>query len=338
MDAYDAKSGKQAWRFWTIPGPGEPGHETWAGESWKTGGGPTWVTGAYDAELRLVYWGVGNPSPDWNGDARKGDNLYACSFVALDGETGKLRWHFQFTPHDTHDWDAAHVPILFDAEIQGRDRKLIASANRNAFYYARRARESIAAAVQTDVGEGLDAKGGDPGGDSDPSERHARLANERGDGMVQSFESTNRAVLRRCSRDDSAFFKRKRTQTGTFFPGGERTSCRRTCVGEIRALDAKTEKQVEFRAVFAAVGGSTLDRRTGFLDRMKGILCPRCADRNALWDFSNRRRDHGESHFVHGGWQTAGRDQRGPCAVRFRIVSAKISAKAQRRLRPSEIS
>lgn len=135
VDAYDARTGKQAWRFYTIPGPGEPGHETWSGDDWKTGGGPTWVTGAYDPELKLVYWGVGNPSPDWNGDVRPGENLYTCSFVALEADTGKLRWHFQFTPHDTHDWDATHVPILFDAVVSGQKRKLISIANRNAFYY-----------------------------------------------------------------------------------------------------------------------------------------------------------------------------------------------------------
>ena len=135
IDSYEAKSGKRAWRFWTIPAPGEPGHETWSGDAWKTGGGATWVTGAYDPELKLVYWGVGNPGPDWNGDARSGDNLYTCSIVALEPGTGKLRWYFQFSPHDTHDWDATHVPMLFDAEIGGAKRQLLAVANRNAFYY-----------------------------------------------------------------------------------------------------------------------------------------------------------------------------------------------------------
>jgi alcohol dehydrogenase (cytochrome c) len=135
IDAYDAQTGKQAWRFWTIPSPGEPGHDTWAKDSWKTGGAPTWVTGSYDPELNLVYWGVGNPGPDLNGDVRHGDNLYSCSLVALDANSGKLRWYFQFTPHDTHDWDATHVPVLFDAEVHGSKRKLIAVANRNAFYY-----------------------------------------------------------------------------------------------------------------------------------------------------------------------------------------------------------
>ena len=135
IDAYDAQTGNRAWRFWTIPSPGEPGHDTWAGDSWKTGGAPTWVTGAYDPQLKLVYWGVGNPAPDWNGDARQGDNLYSCSLVALDADTGKLRWYFQFTPHDTHDWDSAHVPVLFDSTVNGVKRKLVAVANRNAFYY-----------------------------------------------------------------------------------------------------------------------------------------------------------------------------------------------------------
>ena len=135
IDAYDAASGRRAWRFYTVPGPGEPGHETWSGDSWRTGGGATWVTGAYDPELNVVYWGVGNPAPDWNGDVRPGDNLYTCSIVALDAATGTLRWHHQFTPHDTHDWDANQVPILVDTTIEGRARKLLVNANRNGFSY-----------------------------------------------------------------------------------------------------------------------------------------------------------------------------------------------------------
>lgn len=135
IDAYDAKSGKRLWRFWTIPAPGEPGHETWAGDSWKTGGGPTWLTGSYDPELNLLYWGTGNPGPDWNGTKRGGDNLYTCSLVALNADTGKLKWHFQFTPHDDHDWDATEIPVLLNTTVRGRKRKVVAMANRNAFYY-----------------------------------------------------------------------------------------------------------------------------------------------------------------------------------------------------------
>jgi alcohol dehydrogenase (cytochrome c) len=135
LDAYDAESGKRVWRFWTVPGPGEPGHGTWAGESWRTGGAPTWVTGSYDPQLNLVYWGTGNPGPNYNGDGRQGDNLYANSLLAIEADTGKLKWHFQFTPHDVHDWDSNHVPVLADTTIHGSQRKIVAMANRNSFYY-----------------------------------------------------------------------------------------------------------------------------------------------------------------------------------------------------------
>lgn len=135
VDAYDAKSGQRLWRFWTVPGPGEPGHDTWGGDSWKTGSAATWVTGSYDPVSNLLYWGTGNPGPDYNGKGRRGDNLYSASLLVLDGATGRLKWYFQFTPHDTHDWDANHVPILIDADFQGKARKLVAVANRNGFFY-----------------------------------------------------------------------------------------------------------------------------------------------------------------------------------------------------------
>ena len=135
LDAYDAATGKRRWRFWTIPEPGQPRSETWSGNAWKTGGGSTWVTGSYDAGQNLIIWGGGNPSPDWNGDSRPGDNLYTDSALALDADTGKLKWHYQFVPHDVHDWDAVQVPVLVDAEYQGRPRKLVYWAHRNAFYY-----------------------------------------------------------------------------------------------------------------------------------------------------------------------------------------------------------
>jgi alcohol dehydrogenase (cytochrome c) len=135
IDAYEAQTGKRAWRFYTIPGPGEPGHETWAGDSWKTGGAGVWVTGAYDPEQNLVFFGTGNPGPDYHSESRKGDNLYSASLVALDADTGKLRWHYQFTPHDVHDWDATEVPILADIPIAGQPRKVVMFANRNGFYY-----------------------------------------------------------------------------------------------------------------------------------------------------------------------------------------------------------
>jgi alcohol dehydrogenase (cytochrome c) len=133
--AYDPATGKQIWKFNTVPLPGEPGHDTWAGDSWKTGGGSIWTTGTYDPVLNVTYWGVGNPGPDWNGDSRMGDNLYTSSVVALDADTGKLKWHFQFTPHDEFDFDATQVPVLVDMAWQGTPRKLLMFANRNGFFY-----------------------------------------------------------------------------------------------------------------------------------------------------------------------------------------------------------
>jgi alcohol dehydrogenase (cytochrome c) len=135
IDAFDANTGKKAWRFWTVPGPGEKGSETWEGDSWQRGGGSTWVTGTYDASLDLVYWGTGNPGPDLYGKDREGDNLYTDAVVALDPDNGELKWHYQFTPHDTHDWDATQVPVLADITVNGAPRKIMMFANRNGFYY-----------------------------------------------------------------------------------------------------------------------------------------------------------------------------------------------------------
>jgi alcohol dehydrogenase (cytochrome c) len=135
IDSYNAESGELEWRADMIPGPDHPDNQTWAGDSWRTGGAATWITGAYDPDLDLVYWGTGNPGPDWNGDVRMGDNLYSDSAMALNHETGGLEWYFQFTPHDVHDWDAIQVPILADLEMDGEMRKVMMWANRNAFFY-----------------------------------------------------------------------------------------------------------------------------------------------------------------------------------------------------------
>jgi alcohol dehydrogenase (cytochrome c) len=132
--AYDARTGKEAWRFNTVPLPGEPGHDTW-GAGWKTGGASIWLTGSYDPETNLTYWGVGNPGPDYNAESRPGDNLYSCSVVALDADTGKLKWHYQFTPADEFDWDAVQIPVLADISWRGQPRKAMLWANRNGFFY-----------------------------------------------------------------------------------------------------------------------------------------------------------------------------------------------------------
>ncbi len=144
--AYDAKTGKERWRFNTVPGPGEPGHETWEQcppnpttycdpQAWTHGGGSIWVTGSYDPELNLTYWGVGNPSPDYSGDQRPGDNLYTNTVVALDVDTGQLKWHYQFTPHDVYDFDAVQIPVLADITFRGAPMKALLWANRNGIYY-----------------------------------------------------------------------------------------------------------------------------------------------------------------------------------------------------------
>jgi alcohol dehydrogenase (cytochrome c) len=135
IDAYEAATGRRLWRFYTIPGPGEPGHESWSGDSWQVGGTPAWMTGSYDPELGLLYWPTGNPAPSNSGAGRHGDNLYSNSMLALEVETGRLRWHYQFTPFDLHDWDATQIPVLLDAPIDGRPRRLLVQANRNGFYY-----------------------------------------------------------------------------------------------------------------------------------------------------------------------------------------------------------
>ena len=134
--AYDAETGEEAWKFYTIPGPGEPGHETWEGDDWMHGGAPAWLTGSYDPDLNLTYWGIGNPGPDWNPSQRPGDNLYSDSVVALNADTGELDWYFQFTPNDPYDYDSVQIPVLIDApDGVGGTLKLMLWGNRNGFFY-----------------------------------------------------------------------------------------------------------------------------------------------------------------------------------------------------------
>jgi alcohol dehydrogenase (cytochrome c) len=135
VSAIDAETGKLAWRFWTIPGPGEPGSDSWPGDMYLHGCGTTWMPGTYDPELNTIYWGTSNPCPDFDGDPRPGDDLYTDSLIALDPDTGKLKWHFQFTPHDLFDYDAVETPVLIDTTYKGQARKLLVEANRNGFLY-----------------------------------------------------------------------------------------------------------------------------------------------------------------------------------------------------------
>jgi alcohol dehydrogenase (cytochrome c) len=164
VDAFDAATGRKLWRTYTTPQADDPNRKSWIPESAAdTGGAPTWMTGTYDSETRTVFWTTGNPGPDYDGSVRGGDNLYSCSVVALDEATGRMKWWFQFTPHDVHDWDGNQTPVLIDGVIKGRKRKLLVTAQRNAFYYVldRETGEFITGqtfAKQT-WAKGLDAKG-----------------------------------------------------------------------------------------------------------------------------------------------------------------------------------
>jgi len=298
IDAYDAKTGARAWRFYTIPGPGEVGHDSWSGESWKTGSGATWVTGSYDPESNLVYWGVGNPGPDWNPDSRLGDNLYTCSLLALAADTGKLKWHFQFTPHDSHDWDSTHVPLLFESEARGVRRKLVAVANRNAFYYVldRTTGEFIAGqpyAKQT-WARGLDDRGRPmllP--NIEPSEKGTLLWPNLNGATVwasPAYSPLTGFVYVAAREIGAIYYKREAEyKPGTFFAGGgEAHQPGMTDSGAIRALNAATgERRWEFpmhsapwAGVLATAGGlvfSGADEGNFFaLDAATG---------KPLWDF-----------------------------------------------------
>ena len=133
--AFDAETGEQAWKTYTIPGPGEPGHDSWEGDDWEHGGASVWITGSFDPELNLTYWGVGNPGPDWNAGQRPGDNLFSDSVIALDANTGELEWYFQFTPNDGYDYDSVQVPVLADMVWRGEPKKVMMWANRNGYFY-----------------------------------------------------------------------------------------------------------------------------------------------------------------------------------------------------------
>ena len=133
--AFDAETGEQAWKTYTIPGPGELGHDSWEGDDWEHGGASVWVTGSFDPELNLTYWGVGNPGPDWNAGQRPGDNLFSDSVIALDADTGELKWYFQFTPNDGYDYDAVQVPVLADMVWRNEPKKVMMWANRNGYFY-----------------------------------------------------------------------------------------------------------------------------------------------------------------------------------------------------------
>lgn len=256
IDAYDAKSGKRAWRFYTIPAPGEPGHDTWKGDSWKIGGVGVWVTGAYDPDLNLVYYGTGNPGPDYHSESREGDNLYGASLVALDADTGALRWHYQFTPHDLHDWDATQVPVLADLTIAGQPRKVLMLANRNGFFYTLdRATGQVIVAkpfVTTNWANGVASNGR-------PNTLPGHVPDEKGERTCPDITGGTNFWPPSYDPATRLFFVNAREACGTFFawkpeytPGerytGGATQTPKNTFGALRAIDPATgERKWEFR-------------------------------------------------------------------------------------------
>jgi alcohol dehydrogenase (cytochrome c) len=305
LDAYDAKTGKRAWRFYTIPGPGEPGNETWSGDSWKTGGAPTWVTGAYDPESNLVYWGTGNPSPDMIGDDRQGDNLYSDSLLALDADTGKLKWHFQFTPHDVLDMDANQVPVLLDANFHGRPRKLVLFANRNGFYYIldRLAGEFLVGKqfARQNWASGLDERGRPIFNPAAVPSPEGALVYPDDDGTANWFSPSfdpQTGLFYQNVREKGAIQKRTHAsyEPGHLFMGANRLPIPgEEPWGALRALDWQTgEKRWEFRVhtppwcgVLSTAGGlvfsGTMEGDFFALDAATGKLLWRIQTGGAIW-------------------------------------------------------
>ena len=268
--------------------PGEPGNDTWAGDSWKTGGASVWVTGAYDAEQNLLLYGIGNPGPDYHSDSRKGDNLYSNSLVALDADTGKLKWHYQFTPHDVHDWDATEVPILADLPIGGQTRKVVMFANRNGFYYTldRTNGKLIVAKpfVMTTWAKEIGADGRPvllPGHAPDEKgevtcpgsrRRHQLLAAE--------FRSVDAHVLRQRARSLHDLLSRgsPNTSRASDLPAAPGSACPRRespACGALRAIDPATgERKWEFKFLSPST--------SGMLTTASGLLFSGDADGNLL--------------------------------------------------------
>src|SRR5579859_41085 len=248
--AYDAETGQQQWKFNTIPGPGEFGHDTWKNDAWQSGGGSTWVTGSYDPALDLVYWGVGNPAPAFNGDVRPGDNLFTDSLVALHANSGKLAWYFQFTPHDEHDWDATQTPILADLTIKGVLRRVLCVPDRNGFYYVldRATGEFLVGMpfVEENWANGLDSSGRPILTSHSELTPSGRLTKPGSGGGINwqnaAFDEKSGLVFVPATEGASIFTKSPNPRRGNlgFYPGSSGTAGEYELVSVVRALDAPT--------------------------------------------------------------------------------------------------
>jgi alcohol dehydrogenase (cytochrome c) len=249
LAAYDAETGRQQWKFNTIPGPGEFGHDTWKSDAWQTGGGATWVTGSYDPSLDLLYWGVGNPTPGMLGEVRPGDNLFTDSMIALHASSGKLAWYFQFTPHDVHDWDATETPVLADILIKGVLRHVLCVATKNGFYYVldRITGEFLVGVpfVEQNWATGLDSAGRpilSSGAEFKPSGQSTRPGAGGGTNWQNAaFDRKSGLIFIPATEGAAVFTKSRNTRRGDFgFYSGSAGAWTETPDPVVRALDVAT--------------------------------------------------------------------------------------------------
>ena len=249
LAAYDAETGRQQWKFNTIPGPGEFGHDTWKSDAWQTGGGATWVTGSYDPSLDLLYWGVGNPTPGMLGEVRPGDNLFTDSMIALHASSGKLAWYFQFTPHDVHDWDATETPVLADILIKGVLRHVLCVATKNGFYYVldRITGEFLLGVpfVEQNWAKGLDSAGRpilSSGAEFKPSGQSTRPGAGGGTNWQNAaFDRKSGLIFIPATEGAAVFTKSRNTRRGDFgFYSGSAGAWTETPDPVVRALDVAT--------------------------------------------------------------------------------------------------
>jgi len=275
LDAFDADTGKKVWRFWTVPLPGEAGGDSWLKDSAQHGGGPTWVTGSYDPDLNLLYWGTGNPSPLYFGNVRAGDNLYTNCLLAIDPDTGRLVWYYQFTPHDTHDWDSNHVPVLADIQFGGAQRKVVMVANRNGFFYVLD-RTNGRFLLGKEFVHQTWAKG--IGADGRPVQLPNSEPSAQGTLTCPDFFGATNYMSPSFSPSLGLFFVTARETCGTFFNReqefveGQRYEAgfmRRTGIdpgyGALRALDPVTgERRWEFKTARPSLAG-TLSTQSGLV-------------------------------------------------------------------------
>ena len=308
IDAYDPTSGDRIWRFYTVPSPGEFGSETWPDdpEVMARGGGATWMTGSFDPELNLIYWGTGNPNPDYYGEKREGDNLFTNSILAIEADTGTLRWHYQFTPHDLHDWDSNHVPVLADLVLDGELRKVVMVANRNGFFYMldRVTGELLVGKPFTDT-----TRAREIGSDGRPI-----VLNDGSKGCLPDPWGGTNFMPPSFNPDLEMLFVTAREVCATFVPqepeivpgrpsfGGVVWIDRDQGYGALRAIDVKTgERQWEFRYPSATMAG-VMTTASGLVfagDHEGNFMAFEASSGRNLWHYQTGSRIWGAAAMTH---------------------------------------